>query len=811
LLAEIIQDVDPVRARAELSRVGVPHTLTLTPRKGETPVALQTSFSYDEYGRVRSEKHPNYEVHQLHNKAGAVLVLYDTRKDLVVQEFDSSLHLVTRLQRFASAPDSPFSGDPQPGMTGRFKRERFERDAYGRLARCEQTQERFGPDNTTPIVEYDRYPDSTLKSRRSPSGIRVAMEYDHASGELRKEYLVSRAGSAGTVDQNLVMRHEMQYDAEGHLTQYLDDLGGQHKFRCDSFGRDLASRGPDDVERIVFLDGLGRTAKEETWDHSKPDAKLLFARTVEYDLSGNLIRQKVRRLGEATGADGKSLQIDEWLTEASHEYDANGRRISTRGFRNGALTRFRYDGCDRLVRTESPEGDVESVTYEADLPVVVRQELRDPIAQKPRCISQVTLYDDRCNPTVTTPVGDDGVPSFSRAQVSAFDTLGRFLMSASPGLTRCERSYDSLDRLVVQTDLPLTHVAGEKPTRTLCKYDADGRVLRRSFGNDALALFVATTRPATQGGPQVQPALVCAAQVTEHEYDTYGRLTTTHQPDGLRETRQYGRGSMVEAITWAGRRGDEREGIHFVYDAMRRPTDILRGDQTRIQHFEYDSLGRLCQVVDEGNPQYPVTVTRRHDGLGRILNEAVTVGGKDGIGGVLPKLAFSHDVSGGVTVMTLDGLAGQRRDQWQRMGCYTDLTGRVRSLSVDNDQRFCVYEHVGQQMVRRSMPSLCVYADVELSSLLEPTTQAFRQNINTSPFCQLNYGLDEYGRVIACSMKLAQPNMERCQYSQHDAFGNLIADGAELLATSGRAGPVFSPGQEKVLPAGQSPGRLEAA
>jgi RHS repeat-associated protein len=784
LLAECVRDISPERVQVELRTAGVtPSATTKAPNRviSATPVAQSTQYAYDVNGLPVREQHKGYDIRSLYNKMGLLLCRYDMRGDLQVLEYNRSLRKTAEYRRTSSSPDAEYKGEARPGIKGRFYKQRFAYDGMGYLESWVPTEELLGRDGKTPpVVNYARYPSGAIKTRTTPGGNVIELVYEEATGYLRKKTLASNQD----VNKRLTLQRDISYDAEGFQDGYVDDLDQEHTFKPDSFGRPFSYTSPDRIERQTFLDGLDRPVRRTGLNVRNGNSNNISESTLSYDAEGNLEIERIRRIGKGVDANGKDAAIDEWLTSGQFRYDAAGNRTHARSTRKDAWTRLEYDGLRRLVLKEDAVGDTEAMLYENDSLVLRSHHVKNQATGQISKVCDVSLLDSNCRPWLLVRVGSDGRPAFSRSVVQLYDSQGRRVQTATPGLTRQVTILDSLDRPVKETSIPLATRYDEKPKCVDSRYDGDGHLTRRTVQNSPMAVFTdgAKAPGPTANGPvaeaRIEPARVLVPQTMIQAYDEFGRLWKTTMPDGLERENKYNAGSMVETITLTHAEDKKfREVVRLEYDPLRRVLAV-KDDKDRmpipIQNFKYDDFGNVIFAEDHGNPRCPVTVNRRFDNLGNILCEETTPG--DGPRGV--KVAYEYAPAEGTQGVRLLGV-GQRKGQWQQMVSSSDPVGRTASIAVDGDSTFCQYKYVGSQIVRKTLAQGGIELGIDTSPLLEPLAYSFRELGSGAVVCRADYRLDSHGLVTASTAEVRQKQWQRSQFYQHDSLGNLVGEIAE--------------------------------
>lgn len=446
------------------------------------------------------------------------------------------------------------------------------------------------------------------------------------------------------------MQKDLAYDAEGFQDSFVDDLGQRHSFTPDSFGRPFSYTSPDGIEHQTFLDGLGRPVRRTKVKMVNGTPITIGESTLAYDAEGNLESERTHRLGNGVDANGNDVPIDEWLITGQFRYDATGNRTHARSVRDDAWTYLGYDGLRRVVLTETPEGDSETVLYANDQPVLRSHRLKNQTTGQVIRVCDVAVLDSKCRPWLMVRVGGDGSPAFSRSVVQLHDSRGRRVQSTTPVLTRQTTILDSLDRVIREVSTPLTTRYGEETKIVTNQYDPDGRILMRTVQNSPMAVFTSrqkATGPGERGQgaeAHVEASRILVPQTTVQEYDEFGRRSKTKMPDGLVRTNGYTAGSMVETITTTHLDHAEfRQMIRLEYDSVRRTVGVRDESHRSIQAFQYDDFGNAIGGEDRGNADWPVTIERRFDNLGNLLYETTfSEGGPRAI-----RTVYEHDLPNG--------------------------------------------------------------------------------------------------------------------------------------------------------------------
>jgi RHS repeat-associated protein len=404
------------------------------------------------------------------------------------------------------------------------------------------------------------------------------------------------------------------YDAKGNLTTQTDPLGHTTKTAYDSAGN-----------RLTITDPLGRDAQNQ-YDAFGNRTKLTQPAgnvvTMSYDNNGNLLSQSsaginqnltynvVNRItslaigsmnrqiiydaagqpAQVTAPGGQQvqvaydsvglpMQISQIGTNAvlGRTYDAEGN-VLTEVDLAGNVTRYSYDGANRLGMTTFPDGSSERYVRDA--------------------VGQIVQVIDRLGRTTSFAYDAAGrqigiTDALGNSIIFAYDAVGNKVAETDPQGRLTQYIYDSSNRLV--------RTKFSDGTEEQRAYDATGNLVQQtdgagratSFDYDALSRLVAVTD--------------ASGNTARYEYDGAGRRSAIVDANGGRTTFSYDAQGRLAAKTYpAG--GTES----FTYDTAGRLNSTTNGNGETLQYF-YDAVGRLNHLVVPGGTQeaYAYTV----DGL----------------------------------------------------------------------------------------------------------------------------------------------------------------------------------------------------
>ncbi len=522
---------------------------------------------YDDEGRLVAIVYPDGGRHELaHDVEGRREVLRDRLGAVRVLEYDARGNVLRRTDRrgfvwthtWDEADNERSRTDPLGETTW------FEYDALNRRVR------EIDPLGGETTYAYDG---GSLRRRlRTGGGSTTRWDYD-GQGNLVQETDATGAVSSHT------------YDARGNRLTTTDALGGVQTWTYDGSGRVLTETDALGRERRLSYDAEGRQI--EVLRVVGPEE---LARTKAYDVNG--------RLTERTDLAGERV---------GYEYEAHGW-ISARIDPLGGRTEYTYDGAGNVVRTEYPDGGVETAVWDAE---GRRIEQTDRAGRLTRY-----AYDAEGNPVrVTRP--DGGVVQLS------YDALGRLASETDALGAVTTYAYDALGRLVRSTDAlgQETAYLYDDAGRRISTTDPDGRTTRWEY--DAMGRRTAT--------------VFHDGRRSETGYDVLGRRVSVRDPNGHLTRYRYDlAGQLIEVTDALGGR------IALEYDAMgnRSAMEDAGGHQTELEHdavgritakirpgggrteYEYDAVGNLvARVFADGT-----RTERGYDAMNRLTSRVLPTG-----------------------------------------------------------------------------------------------------------------------------------------------------------------------------------------
>jgi uncharacterized repeat protein (TIGR02059 family) len=358
----------------------------------------------------------------------------------------------------------------------------------------------------------------------------------------------------------------LEYTADGLLTEFTDHKGNTHLFTYDEFGRLVKDEDP--------AGGYSELSREEIENGYKVSVETAGGRVSTYSVE-YLGNGDVRRVN--TNPNGAKTEI---------LIKSDGRREVT--YPDGMVATVLEEPDPRIgIGTRAPITKEFTITSPSGLKSTFTQnrtvEMEDinDLLSVTKIIDEVdnngkiynTTYEiDRDNKTITvtitTPVG--------RQSISTLDWYGRIIEEKTEDLEPIIYSYNEKGHLkgVEQGDQSLTYTY-DPMNRLTELMDAAGNTFRYEY-NDADLL----TRITMPGG-----------QDYTFSYDANGNLTAITMPNGAEHQLGYTAVDLPESYTPPGNAGYQKS-----YNSDRAVTRLtLPGGRT--VDYEYDSSGRVTGMV----------------------------------------------------------------------------------------------------------------------------------------------------------------------------------------------------------------------
>lgn len=491
------------------------------------------------------------------------------------------------------------------------------------------------------------------------------------------------------------------FDANGHLTSFVDKYGSTQSFAYDAAGfmtrtTDAAGRSVDFVKSASgkvesVTDPAGRTFRflyDAAGNLTKFVSPTGNATSYQYDAKGNLTLMQ-----DAAGTNFIRLTYDAEGRVATHvdgaetwtyAYQPTLKRTTKRDSQGNTWT-FEFNDAGSITKRTDPLGGSELYVYDANLNVTQFTNKNG--------IKVTSTYDSKGLPlTVTDALG--GVSSMTydptiNRPLTMRDPLGnvtRFEYNAKGEVAKITNALGNSTQFQYEDRGLLTRTTDPLGNSTTFAYDSFGNVVRTTdtLGNVTNTTFGILGQALTTTDQEGRVSqfvyddelrLVRADNplggVTAYEYDVLDNLVAVTTPGGGKTTYQFDAlNRLVKKTNPLGQSTtytyDKRDNllsktdprgqtITYTYNALDRPSSKARsGDNVS---YSYDKLGNLLTVADSDS-----SLTFVYDVLSRLTE--FRTGSTAGQPATVVRAAYDAagnrktmtDPSGGVTTYTYDAL-----------------------------------------------------------------------------------------------------------------------------------------------------------
>lgn len=747
--------------------------VTLLPRRvSPAPLASEsTYFLYDRLGRKIGQTGPGHLVFTVLNRLGDVLASWDSSSDLTVSQYDQLFRRVDVLHRLDASFQRTlggYQGSSCEPLGGRFFRESFDYDAWGRIVAFSPTDEPVSAALGQPTYRYTRYPSGALREVTDASGTTRVHDVDTETG------LVAKVRLQGSDGLSITLREFLEYSPAGKVVSYKDEHGDTWATQLDSLGRPSVAMQPSGVVIQTHLDGLDRPTKTI----SKHEGRIIDEQRWSYTASGR--PATVRRKHIQERGDQAVVSLGD-IVVLDRRYDPVGRVVEERGPRADSWRRIVYDGVGNVIAEKSPEGDWLLSLYRDGHRVVTSGMPQTQGSDALAAYREVTVLDERFRPFVVVPVDSEGIAQWPRGSIRMWSPGGRLSEVLEPEGLHLTYAYETRGNRVQETVRPSRSADSDEHQLQAWRFDAWGRCVFHSTEVSPLAVF----KQGLAGDTALMPIRLPLPQEASWEYDSLGRLTRHVQPDGLVVSRAYrDGGSMVTRMTWRHLTEPDTvlRDLDFRYGPQQRLEAVsLHGVEVPLQQFKYDPWGQ-CNVAADLAGHETVTVRREWTNFGLKCGEQISYGPT-----ILQDLRIESSPESGLRRFQWRQPTTLPAVFWSEASYGSDRAGRVSSLSLDGDV-FCQWDYHGQMPVTRDIPSSRTRRKLALSPMAEIVGMRFESRDDTewAVLSEMRYVMDSRGSVTASTIKLRNLGGDRdsvlSQFTQIDDYRQIIACAQEPVA-----------------------------
>jgi len=624
------------------------------------PSERTISIGYDQNNRIQAITDPNGNVHSFSYTDGNLIALSSQVQQLGLQNWAYSYYS----NGFLWTKTDPMGN----------KTEYFYDNQY-RVAKV------IDPEGRTREVIYD--PAHSQTQFIEKDGGLWTYKYDPSLGVLKEKTDPLQNPTSYTYypDRNLKSATDPRgyttsytYDANANVTSVEDASGHVTKYTYNSFNK-VASIELDPKEPLINF------SYDERGNLKKVVDQIGMEREYEYDSRGNLtvIKNALEKVGlEYNQKDDLTSVKDlvSGLTLYEFDYDAIGNRTSLKevqktGQETEKVTRFEYNGLNRVTRTTGPPPELNQTRYDYDPNGNIRSVLD--------ANGNSTWYEHNYQGKVSKVTDALGYETFLKYGTgcpscgAGVDKLTS-VIDARKQTTAFE--YDQAGNLGKETD-PLGY-------STSYKYDSAGNLRSRTDanGNTTYHNFDELKRLKEIQYPDQTTAI--------YSYDYRGNLKTAANPH-IAYTFTYDLNNrLTEVIDSEGR------SISYRYNELGNRTRMVTPDG-RVIEYRYDLQNHLTKVLVDSVPYVDFT----HDPYGRRLGLGYANGAstsysynpsghltdllaRDSKQSTINYFAYTHDGVGNRKTMTdLTGAHGYDYDKIYQLARATHLGMPEEQFSYD--------------------------------------------------------------------------------------------------------------------------------
>jgi RHS repeat-associated protein len=477
-------------------------------------------------------------------------------------------------------------------------------------------------------TEVDRN-GGTNRFAYTPRGKPLAIT--NALGRATLSYYDAANRETNTVD---ALGHSVRtvYDANGNAIAIIDSVGQRWTKVLDRLNRAVAVTDPlGNTTRTIF-DAAGRVRETITPDGAST--------THRYDGRGRMIA-RTNAAGSVWRYDYDGAGNITNITDAlgGHYVMAYGPRHERVLERNqdGKEWHYNYDALLRLKTQQEPNGNSESIEYDAGSRILVVNYSTGRINS--------FLYDDNDNPVVLSRSGSgpatisqlaydalDRVQQYTDAYNKTirylYDTAGRLTSLTYPDGRVLTNRYDALDRLTEQ----VFQFSAQQAFTNTYAYDPMGRLIRRGYPNGIVQTntFDIVGRLTGLAHAPISPQPSKLNLAFKFAFDRNGNTIQSKAegtfawpvPAPRQELARFTPAARLieRSLTLTGVTNPQPAVFTYQYDPSGNMTNAVGGGQT--WRLTYDEENRTTSIHWDSGFTAKV-ITNRYDALGRRIARTV--------------------------------------------------------------------------------------------------------------------------------------------------------------------------------------------
>lgn len=526
-------------------------------------------------------------------------------------------------------------------------------------------------DNRVP-GNQNRYVDMTWDELLERNESRLTTLKKPGTGDGYKMSYYTANGLLKNLTDPLGRRTTHVYNTQGQLIQTTNPVNGTVKNSYED-GYLTKVTYPDGADETFAYDEYGRiklhlNRRKQVTTFTYNDNDQI---TQVKDANGETVVYSYDVVGNLQSVKDKAGNVNTYTYNPANQVLTRTENDS--GYGSQYVTRYAYDGLQRLKQTTNSRNHNSSVTYTLDGEI------------------------DK----TTNPLGD-----YSRRSYDIEGQLTKLEMVASNGtvLQSVEYQYDEAGRKTQTTlyptaarnralvtvytynDLDKVETVTDPDGKTMrYQYDALGRVTKVMQGNAVVTLAYTDLNPG-----QTLTVTDPNQNQTVYRYDALGQLLS--RTDALGKVWSYAYDANGNLSTFTDADG---QATHYVYDKLDRVIAVQYADQ-RSFHFEHDVNGNVTQVELRRNNAFESRVTQVFDGLSRLRSRTDAFGNT---------VAYGYsDGRRNLTDITYPGSGSSRKvtysyDAAERMQSVRDWLGQETTYSYDATGRIASVKHSNRTQV----------------------------------------------------------------------------------------------------------------